>query len=291
MNKYFFIFVLLFSPALAFGEEDIEDILDEITSDEIIYESATFKSTRIINGHSVERMREGELDFRVSHRFDRLNKGLYDLFGLDESNTLFSLEYGITDWAMIGFGRTTYHKTYNAFIKFPAIRQSSGAVTMPISLSIFGSAAANSLKKLESDPGYSLKSRMEYTGQFLFARKFSKYFSAQISPTFMHRNLVIEGDDNDIYSIGFGARMKLSNWVSINAEYFYVHNKDTHKGNKYYDPISLGIDIETGGHVFQLVFSNSISMMENGFIAQTTGNWFDGDIHFGFNISRVFSLY
>ena len=275
----------------AFAQEDLMDLLNNKTTDEINYATATFKSTRVMNGHSVERMPPGQLDFRISHRFGKLNSGLYEFFGLDQSSIHLSLEYGILKWLMIGIGRGTYEKTFDGFTKFTILRQSSGARNMPVSVSALSSVAVTSVKWPDPDRTNYFSSRLSYVQQLLIARKVNQSFSVQIAPTFVHRNLVsTELDPNDLYAIGAGGRMKLTSRISFNAEYYYTVNQRSYMSQTVYNPLSVGFDIETGGHVFQLIFTNSLAMIEKGFIGETTGSWKKGDIHFGFNISRVFTL-
>jgi hypothetical protein len=284
-----FLFFLISSGA--FAQEDLMDILNNKTTDEINYATATFKSTRVMNGHSVERMPPGQLDFRISHRFGKLNSGLYEFFGLDQSSIHLSLEYGILKWLMIGIGRGTYEKTFDGFTKFTILRQSSGARNMPVSVSALSSVAVTSVKWPDPDRTNYFSSRLSYVQQLLVARKVNQSFSVQIAPTFVHRNLVsTELDPNDLYAIGAGGRMKLTSRISFNAEYYYTVNQRSYMSQTVYNPLSVGFDIETGGHVFQLIFTNSLAMIEKGFIGETTGSWKKGDIHFGFNISRVFTL-
>ena len=163
---------------------------------------------------------------------------------------------------------------------------------MPVSVSIFTSAALTSVKWPDPERTNYFSSRLSYTTQVLIARKFSQGFSLQISPSFIHRNLVAtEIDPNDLWAIGAGGRIKLTKRTSINAEYYYLNNNSrNYMSQPVYNPLSVGFDIETGGHVFQLIFTNSLAMIEKGFIGETTGRWLKGDIHFGFNISRVFTL-
>jgi hypothetical protein len=287
-----FILFVLFSSGL-FAQEDLMNLLNQNSVSETNFTTATFKSTRIINGHSIEKMPPGQLDFRISHRFGTLNSGAYNLYGIDgPANIHFSLEYGITNWLMVGIGRGTYEKTFDGFTKFSILRQSAGAIEMPFSLSVLTSAALNSLKWSDPTRTNYFSSRLSYVAQLLIARKFNQEFSFQVSPTYVHRNLVLtELDPNDLYAIGAGGRIKLSKRISFNAEYYYVINGN----NKYlsqpvYNPLSVGVDIETGGHVFQIMLTNSLAMIEKGFIGETTGQWKHGDIHLGFNISRVFTL-
>ncbi len=288
--------ILLFSGT-ALLSQDLDALLAEHLDDPaentvVEYTSATFKATRILNGHSIERMPEGQLDFRIHHRFGRLNTGAYELWGLDQANIHFSLEYGITDWLMFGFGRGTYEKTYDGFTKLSLLRQSSGAKNMPVSLTFLSGMYMNSLKWQDETRDYKFGHRFEYVNQLLLARKINYRLSVQLMPSMLHRNLVAsELDPNDLYSLGTGARIKLNNRLSVNVEYYYVFRPDNEfLSTPLYNPLSIGFDIETGGHVFSLIFTNSLGMTEHAFIGNTTGNWMDGDIHFGFNISRVFTM-
>jgi len=284
-----FLCLLIFTSTLA--QKDLMDILDDTTTQEINYTTATFKSTRVMNGHSIEKMPPGQLDFRISHRFGTLNSGPYEFFGLDQSSIHFGLEYGILKWLMAGIGRGTYEKTYDGFCKFTILRQSSGARLIPVSVSALSSVAITSVKWSDPDRTNYFSSRLSYVQQLLIARKVNQSFSVQIAPTFVHRNNVAtEFDPNDLYAIGAGGRMKLTRRISFNAEYYYTVNRGSYMSQTVYDPLSVGFDIETGGHVFQLIFTNSLAMIEKGFIGETTGSWTKGDIHFGFNISRVFTL-
>lgn len=285
------IIIILISSSL-FAQDDLMNLLNQNTDPQINFTTATFKSTRIMNGHSIERMPPGQLDFRISHRFGTLNSGAYNLWGLDQSNVHFSLEYGIFNWMMIGVGRGTYEKTFDGFTKFSILRQSTGARVIPVSLSLFTSAALKSVKWADPSRTNYFSSRLSYTTQVLIARKISQGFSFQLTPTFVHRNLVAtELDPNDLFAVGAGGRIKLLKRISLNAEYYYLVNAN----NKFmsqpvYNPLSVGFDVETGGHVFQIILTNSLAMIEKGFIGETTGQWKHGDIHLGFNISRVFTL-
>lgn len=291
MRRLSFIFLFLLIPFEIFAQDDLMNLLDQNTQQETNYTTATFKSTRILNGHSIERMVPGQLDFRISHRFGTINSGAYNFFGLDQSNIHLSLEYGIFKWLMIGAGRGSYEKTFDGFLKFSILRQSSGARVMPVSVSVLGSAALNSLKWPEPSRTNYFSSRLAYVAQVLIARKINEGLSVQVSPSYIHRNLVAtELDPNDLFAVGAGARLKLSKRISFNGEYYYLLNPKTYMSQQVYNSLSLGFDIETGGHVFQLFFTNSLGMIEKAFIGETTGTWKDGDIRFGFNISRVFTL-
>jgi opacity protein-like surface antigen len=292
MRIILFVF-LISSFNCLFAQDDIDQLLNEADNNETQYTTATFKSTRIISGHSIERMPEGQLDFRISHRFGQINSGLYNWYGLDQSLVHFGLDYGITDWLMVGLGRGNVRKTFDGFYKLSILRQSKGKKNMPLSLSFLSSMSIFTEHRTDNGNKPLFWDRAAYVNQLLVARKFNERISFELNPTFVHRNLVeSEMDPNDLWSIGAGTRFKLTKRISINAEYYYVvppiHD---FRQTKIYNPFSIGFDIETGGHVFQLFFSNSRTMIEKGYIGETTDKWRDGGIHFGFNISRVFTVY
>ena len=273
---------------VATAQEDLMDLIDKESSTDLTFVDQTFKGTRLINGHSIETRKKGVLDVIISHRFGTLNSGAYELFGLDESNVRLGADFGVTDRFNIGVGRNSFEKTFDGFLKYKILRQRPG--TTPLSVVGFSSAALKTLKTGDPAGEPDLSSRMAYTHQLIVARKFSSSFSFQISPTLVHRNSVAEDEDpNDIYALGAGGRIKLTKRVSLNAEYYYQFN--TVEDSPMMNSVAIGFDIETGGHVFQLHFTNSRAMIEKGFITETTGDFFDGDIHFGFNISRTFQLY
>jgi hypothetical protein len=269
------------------SEEDLLSLL--VGEEDQTYTTATFKTTRVINLQSVENAAAGVMDFRISHRFGFINSGAYDLFGLDQALMRFGLEYGVTDRLMVGVGRSNVNKAYDSFLKYKILRQGSGKHNIPISLSYFGSAVCNTVKWSDPNRDNYFSSRMQYTHQLLIARKFNNDLSLQIAPTLVHKNLVPTlQDKNDILAMGFGGRYKLTQRFSVNGEYIYVlPNQIT---STFYNSLSLGVDIETGGHVFQLHLTNSTSMLEPGFITESVGQWKNGGIHFGFNVSRVFTV-
>jgi opacity protein-like surface antigen len=301
IHSLFLGLLLLILSGNLFGQ-DLDVLLNAETKPTINYTTATFKASRIINGHSIQQMKKNQLDFRISHRFGTLNDGAYGLWGLDHSNIHFSLEYGLTDWLMLGVGRGSLNKIYDGFAKFRILRQSSGAKTMPISLSYLTTMEITSehfpttpvyLTDTTSTPRINYaSSRFTYVNQILIARKFNDKFSFQLTPTWVHRNLVpTELDQNDIFAMGFGARYKLTKRLSVNAEYYYKLDPNAkYLEPRTYNSASIGVDIETGGHVFQIMLTNSIGMREGTFIPKTTDSWTNGGIHLGFNISRVFTL-
>ena len=287
--SFFVVCALLHSIELR--AQEIDSLLSSAITPGTEYTSATFKATRIVNGHSIEQMKTGQLDVRIHHRFGPVNSGPYALWGLDQSNIFLGLEYGITDWLMAGVGRSSYEKTYNAFAKFRVIRQAAGERSSPVSVSLFTGTDVFTTKWSDPSVKHYFTSRLSYQIQALVARKFDENFSLQVSPSLVHKNLVpTELDNSDTYALGIGGRYKLTSRISLNAEYFFTIIPAVEGRTNNPNSFSLGVDIETGGHVFQIMLTNSLPMIERGFIAETTENWSSGGIHLGFNISRVFTL-
>jgi hypothetical protein len=271
--------------------DDLAKMMEEEMSKDVEpdYATATFKTTRLINGHTIENVAAGVLDMRISHRFGAINSGIQQFYGLDVATMRVSLEYGINRWLMIGGGRSTYEKTYDSFLKAKLLRQSKGTRNMPITLSYMASMQTITVPYANPDRTNFFTSNMFFVHQLIIARKFNDSFSFQISPTLVHRNLVDSiATPHDLFSIGMGGRMKLTRRTSINVEYFYQLSRFKPAGTT--DMLSIGFDIETGGHVFQLCFTNSPYMIEKAFIHQNTGSWKAGDIIGGFNISRNFTI-
>jgi hypothetical protein len=252
------------------------------------YVTNAFKSSRVINGHSMEFIGAGVLDFRILHRFGRVNQGVGELFGLDQASMRIGLDYGIAKNLTVGIGRTTFQKELDGFVKYRLLHQSTGENAFPFSLVLVAGTSINTFKNTDPLKDISLAERTGFYYQTIIGRKFNPKFSLQVSPTLVHRNEVDAGDANDIYAAGIGARYKISRRVALVADYFYVANGlPSTKGQ---NPLSIGFDIETGGHVFQLHFSNTSGMNERAFITQTINQWGKGDIQFGFNLSRVFTI-
>ncbi|MEO7444155.1 MAG: DUF5777 family beta-barrel protein [Ferruginibacter sp.] len=253
------------------------------------YTTATFKTTRLVNGHTVENVGKGVMDMKISHRFGKLNGGGYELFGLDNATMRMGLDFGITNRLMVGIGRSTFEKTYDAFFKLKLLRQSTGRKKMPVTVSYVPTIALKTLKFDDPNRKNYFSSRLFFTHQLIIGRKFSEGFSFQLMPTYSHKNLVaLQAEPNDLLAIGIGGRQKLSRRMSLNAEYYY--QIPGYKLSGTTNSLSVGVDIETGGHVFQLHFTNSQGMSERTFISETRGLWEKGDVFFGFNISRVFNI-
>ena len=270
--------------------QDLDMLLEGFTADTIPdYAYGTFKGTTIINGQSVEIAGNNDLHFLVSHRFGAVNSGIYNLFGLDQGTTRLGFEYGIRDILALSFGRSSYEKTYDLGIKLKVLRQQKGFRNMPVTLTVYTAGFMETLKWEDPDRDNLFSSRMAYSTQLLIARKFNSNLSIQLSPSFVHFNLVKgDADQNNVFSSGIGGRYKLARKFSVNGEYYFLFPGKT--ADDYSDSFSLGFDIETGGHIFQIHFTNSQLMFTPGFIARTEGNWIDGNIFIGFNIYRIFHL-
>jgi hypothetical protein len=249
--------------------------------------SGAFKSTRVINAHSTEMLAKGNLDFRILHRFGFISDGAKQFFGLDAATMRLAFDYGITNNIMVGIGRSTYRKEIDAFIKGRIFQQTTGAKVMPFSLLIAAGYAVHTEESFAAVKP-TLVDRSAYYVQTIIGRKFSSKFSLQLSPIFVHTNFPFNlTDDQDIFAMGGGARYKVSKRVAITLDYHHPFGK---LADNYTDPLSVGVDIETGGHVFQLHFSNATGMNERAYVTQTTGDFFKGDIRLGFNLSRIFRI-
>ena len=267
--------------------KDLEKQTADSTKREVV--AATFKATHIINAQSVETPGRGTLAFLIQHRFGTLNSGAYEFFGLDQAVLRLSFEYGLTDRLALGIGRSSQEKTFDGFVKYRALRQTTGSRAMPVSVTLFASSAITTLKFNAPATERTTASRMDYAYQALIARKFSPNLSVQLMPTLIHRNYVATpGMQNDVYALGAGLRQKLTKRVALTADYFYVLPGNT--ADTYRNALGVGVDIETGGHVFQLHLTNSKGMTEKFFVPQTDGNFFDGDIYFGFTVARNFTI-
>jgi hypothetical protein len=252
------------------------------------YVTGTFKATHIVNEQTIESPAAGNLNFVIQHRFGQLNSGSYNFFGLDNATLRLGLEYGITDDLDVGIGRSSYLKTFDGYLKYKLLKQTEGG-GMPVSVSVLGTVT-DYTQTMTNKPYLNTRYRTAYAGQLLIARKITRDLSLQITPTYLHYNLVpTVADKNDVFALGMGGRMKITRRMSLTGEYDWVPSNQV-VSTTVHNSFSLGWDIETGGHVFQLVFSNSQSMVPTQYFTQTAGTWGKGDIYFGFNISRNFNL-
>ncbi len=287
-----FLFVLLVcsvtSVALA-QDEDLLALLGEDSTEEIEYVSAAFKSTRVINGQSIEMLGAGSLDFRILHRFGLLKNGFGEMFGLDQSTIRLSFDYAPLDDLLIGFGRSSAKKELDGYIKVRVLQQSKGARELPVSVVLVSGITCETLPFADQTRENYFSSRLAFFNEILIGSKLSDDISVQIAPLFIHRNLVDkQSTPNDIYALGFGGRARLTNRIAFMLEYHHAFNGMVSGFNK--DALSVGVDIETGGHVFQLHVSNATGMNERAFVTETMQDWLKGEIQFGFNLSRMFQL-
>ena len=288
MNRFGYI-LCFWGLSLFSYAQDLDLLDDEPVAEQTNYAFATFKTNRVVNGHSIETVAKREMDLKISHRFGFLNTGPYELFGLDQANIRIGVDYGLTDDINIGFGRSNFEKTYDGFVKYKFLKQSSGTKKIPITATWVSTMGINSTRWPFPDRENYFSSRLHYTHQLLLARKFSEGLSVQLTHTVVHLNLVDSARfNNDILSLGLGIRQKLTARTSLNLEYFYVFPGQMEEAKT--NALSVGFDIETGGHVFQLFFTNAAAPFEKGFITDTRGDWLNGDIRFGFNVARIFSF-
>jgi hypothetical protein len=272
---------------------DTSSLLDDLMEEEESgpdFEQNIFKGTRVINSNNTEMIGKKNLDYRISHRFGFINTGPYEFFGLDQAYQRMSFTYGITDLINVEVGRSSVNKMYDGTFKIKFMRQARGDKKRPLSIVYLANMAIQTLKVNTSQYNpYYFTNRLYYTHQLLFSKKITEGFSLQLMPTLVHRNLIdSQKFKNDVFSIGIAGRNKLTRKTALTYEYFYVLPNQI--SSVYHNSLSVGFDIETGGHVFQLQFTNSTGMNEKGFITETVGDWLKGDIHFGFNISRVFYI-
>jgi len=276
--------ISLFSFPVFAQDTLLKDLEDEQKGNNKI--TGAFKSSRVINGHSMEMLGAGLLDFRILHRFGPVKQGISDLFGLDQASMRMGFDFGLSSNVTIGFGRTTFKKEYDAFIKYRLIQQEQSST--PISLVAVAGTSIFTYKSPDPFKPLTFTDRTGYYAQLIVGRKFSEAFSLQLSPTLVYRNMIDPADKRTIYALGIGARHKISKRVAFVVDYSLVANGLPMSVGT--NPLSIGVDIETGGHVFQLHFSNSTGMNERSFITETTNSWSKGEFRFGFNLSRTFSL-
>ncbi|THU37197.1 hypothetical protein FAM09_19805 [Niastella caeni] len=283
-------FTLLAGNTLKAQDQDLLKMVDDSANTNTkkkSWSSGAFKSSRVINGQSMEMIGKGVLDVRILHRFGLLSNGAENFFGLDEASMRMGFDYGLTSNLTIGVGRSTLNKELDAFLKFRPVRQGTGGGS-PVSIVWVSGITLHTMKWADTARKNLFSSRIAYYNQVIFGRKFSNAFSMQLSPIMVHRNLVTNADDeNNTWALGIGARLKLTKRTAFVVDYHPIL-AGREPGTK--DPLSVGFDIETGGHVFQLHFSNSTGMNEKAFLTGTTNDFWKGDIRFGFNLSRVFQV-
>ncbi|WP_338378309.1 DUF5777 family beta-barrel protein [uncultured Flavobacterium sp.] len=277
------IITLFLIPLLSFAQDDLLNEIDTVSVDKRV--NSSFKSLKIINLESTKLASKGDLYFVVSHRFDYLKNGFDDFFGLDNANTRLQFVYGLTPWLSIHASRSGFNKTYEAAGKYSLMHQEEGG--FPFEIAGFNSIAINTALEKDFLPLLEFEDRLSYVNQLLISRKFSDKLSLELAPTYFHENYVVDDNqDNSQFALGFGGRYKLTTRWSINMDYAAHLNRASN--SPFTNPLSIGVDLETGGHVFQMHFTNAQAMHESGFLGNTSGKWSDSEIAFGFNLVRVF---
>jgi hypothetical protein len=298
---------------MASAQDDMLSLLDSVEGPkkrEKVF--ATFKGSKIISMQSTETVKKKTMDFCVTHRFGNIGAesggGGHTLYGFDNSTDIrISFDFGITDDLTIGIGRSKEKELIDGMVKYRILTQTTDN-HIPVSLAFYGDMSYNPQEASQfysgtiADADFTQKDvhRIAYCSQLLIARKFGSRFSFQLAPTYQHRNFVAANinaengaeETNDLISLGAGARLKITKRVSLIADYYYTFSdyRTGNKANPFYAPLSLGVEIETGGHVFHINFTNASGIIENNYIPYTTDSWLKGGFKFGFNISRVFNL-
>ena len=270
------------------AQDELMKELDSVPKEKEVA-SAAFKGLQICNMQSTKLPAQGEFYFLVTHRFGDLKNGINNFFGLDNAFTKLGGIYGATDWLSLSVSRHTYQKTFEFAIKYRLANQQIDG--FPVTIVGYNTMDINSELNTDLYPGLKFNNRLAFTTQLLVSRKFSNSFSAELAGIFVHKNLYDAlYEQKDVYLVGAGTRYKIAKRLSLNLDYAVRVNLPEETQSIYQNPLTLGLDIETGGHVFQLHMTNSTGMTERTFINETTGEWGKGNIRFGFNVSRVFTV-
>ena len=287
MKKFLSFVLVFFAIAFVSAQDDLLNQLNAEKSDVKEIETSAFKGLQICNMQSTKLTAKGEWYMLVSHRFGDLTNGFDNFFGLDNALTKFGGIYGVSDWLSLGASRHTYHKTYELTAKYKLANQEISG--FPVTIVGYNTMDINSEKKDATMPGLKFNHRLAYTTQLLISRKFSDSFSLELTPIYVHKNLY-DGikDQKSTLLLGSGARYKVAKRLSVNLEYAARLNLPEESVSMYQNPLTIGLDIETGGHVFQLVLSNSQPMNDVAVYTNALGDWNGGSIYFGFNMYRVF---
>jgi hypothetical protein len=313
INRYYlpcmlFLGLSWFSSGNTYAQQDLEKALSVGKPDHEKVMS-TFKSTKLINLHTNETIHKNELDFKVDHRFGDIagsNGGIRQFFGLDNSTDVrIGFDYGLSDRLTAGLARakgaTIVQQLYELSLKFKLLEQSTDG-NLPFSVTAFASNTIAAVKANKEDPAsaisyHNFSDRMNYVSQLIIARKFNSNLSVVLIPSYVHRNYTAFRDQNDLLAVGAGGRLKVSKWMSLVVDYVInFRNKEDKKyleqlnSTKFHNPLGVGLEMETGGHVFHLNFTNATALQESQFIPQTTSSWLKGQYRWGFSISRRFSF-
>lgn len=312
---YFFIPLYLI-PYTSLAQDDLLNMLDSTAGEQKKSHdkvTAIFKTTKVVSMQTPQTVGKGELDFRITHRFGNTgvqsNGGIHTLYGWDAiSDVRFSFDYGITEKLQVGVARNKRDENLDGSLKWRFLEQTIDN-KIPLSICAYTIGSLTPMRETQLYSGADTSwvndnkkfaHKMVYTTQLIFARKFSSWLSAAVTPSYTHRNYVLASinpynsavDENDLLAVGAGIRLKVSRSFSLLADYFYVISdyRKNNTANPYYNPLSVGIEIETGGHVFHINYTNATGITENYLIPNSPDSWVKGGYKFGFNISRVFQI-
>ncbi|GHC52815.1 DUF5777 family beta-barrel protein [Ulvibacter litoralis] len=288
--------LVFFISAALFSQEDLlSDLENDVIEDKTVI--AAFKGLKVVNFESTKLASEGDIFFVVAHRFSSVKYGFDDFFGLDNAVTQLKFIYGVNEWLNVGVARSSYLKKYGVHVKYRLFPQEKEG--FPVTIVGYNLVTANTSLDKDQYPKLAFENILTYTSQLLISRKISESLSLLVAPTFIHENLatrsrevldngetIAHDEKADQLALGLGGRYKLTKRMSVNLDYGLHLNRN--RNSNYRNSLSVGVDIETGGHVFQMHFTNAQAMFEDGYIIQGQGDWSDGDVFFGFNISRVF---
>ncbi|MGM9474774.1 DUF5777 family beta-barrel protein [Pedobacter sp. GSP4] len=304
LKSLLYLFTLL--PSLAFAQDSLENALQMPIEKKNV--QATFKATKLINIQTNETIYKNEMDFRVDHRFGDIagsGGGIKNFFGLDQSTDIrIGFDYGISDKLSVGIARAkgsgTVTQLYEGNLKYRLLEQTADE-KIPVAITLFGSTTVAAVKA-STDPTAAnafseFKDRLVYIVQGVIARKFNSNFSMLIMPSYIHRNFTVFGDENDLFAVSVGGRIKLTKRMAFVADYTLpFRNKDkkayleSTNGNQFYNTLGAGLEFETGGHIFHLNFTNATAIQESQFITDTNTSWLKGQYRWGFSIARRFSF-
>tara|TARA_B110000879_G_scaffold3082_1_gene4221 strand:+ start:198 stop:1109 length:912 start_codon:yes stop_codon:yes gene_type:complete len=303
MKHPLIVLALLVATVNLTAQDDLLDMLEAEESTKNYKVGPTWKTMKLVNLHSTSMVKKNGLDFRVTHRFGSIGEksggGVHNLYGLDISDDIrISFDYGITENLQIGIGRSKYSELIDASIKYKVLAQKERKA--PLTLVVLGNIATTPQQAVDTRYDDWLNT-LSYFSQVIIARKLGDRFSFEFAPSLLYRNLVlkttdIDGvnakDENVNISLGFGGRFMITKRVGIIVDYMYTFSeyRSNYRPINYYDPFGVGVEIETGGHVFHITMTNAAGIVENNYIPNTTANWGDGGIKLGFNISRVFQF-
>lgn len=290
MKRTLILLLSLFCALTSQAQDDLFDLLDEgQPTTQTVY--ATFKGTQLINAQTNETPGKGVLQYVIAHRFGSFGDDyLYNFFGLDNAQIRMQLDYGLTDRLNLGLGRSSVFKVTDGFIKYRALQQKTGDKAFPISLTLNSSFNFRAARYTDGID-HLITDRFSYHHSAIIARKWNKKVSTIISPTLVHWNLVPgPTDPNTSLHTIIGGRYKLNNRIALTGEFTLMKSQDLSDGTRITAPGGIGIDIETGGHVFQFHLSNTRAMSTPYWLSRNSFSPLEGGIFLGFNISRVFTI-